>query len=767
MVVVLIIMTITQNALYRFDMTTKDIQEWQFGGHSQAVYFNTLVPTTKTDFDPNSALDSFSPGLSEVSCNVLMSVISKYSENQVNFAYKEFFGKCSASDWGFKLNAGNIPRSNNEVAVTEDTGYAIGDTITGLTPKPLLVVGSISNSNKDNARVIVAFSGTFRSFGWPETLAKWPNLTALVVSTFDGQDQLELESYFRNLDSNVAFDYLSNPRRPLVDKFPYLYSWTAFPLFAVSIIFSLALRNVYTRRRVNLLNSQGVSESKSKLVMLLANTMHLLVFGIFAVIAGSLIALTLSEPIRLMSSRELGPFPLPLDPLFKYLLALFTIFVVVLGQPTGSKIFSSIKEKSRNSKFSKRSSVLVSAALFIAALASLNSPLFQLSYFAFVLLTTVGIAFISNQLLGWLVPKRKSRDLGIELAKRRVLRSGLSSGLAFTGSILAIAPVLTFLLMFSSALAESNKSAVLLPGVDQVTHDIFQPSENDEIIRKLSLQAAGDGGSANYYYSLQTDDGTPVVASPDRLGAVIVVDSVAALEVMLQESVKVSSASVLNQGGILWFSSDSKTSLWTLSLNQKPAQEVKFSDSALQKVPLVWSNQAKAVILDNALSERGLSKGQATLVIGGISEDESKNLADNLLAHGLDPSLVHFHKSGDAYSETPLQLGITGIMALLALALLASSTRSMVSSLKSQTRELISLGVPNSWMTRVFLQEFRSTIGLGALAGLLLTALATGLALFKFNLAAAIPWGFLISYAFTLLFALTLIIWLSLRRLRT
>ena len=68
-VMVLLIMTMTQNALVRFDRTIENIREWEFGGHSEAVHFNTLVPTTEKDFDLNSVLDKFSPGLSATSCN--------------------------------------------------------------------------------------------------------------------------------------------------------------------------------------------------------------------------------------------------------------------------------------------------------------------------------------------------------------------------------------------------------------------------------------------------------------------------------------------------------------------------------------------------------------------------------------------------------------------------------------------------------------------------------------------------------------------------
>lgn len=765
-VMVLMIMTMTQNALVRFDRTIENIREWEFGGHSEAVHFNTLVPTTEKNFDLNSVLDKFSPGLSATSCNELMSVLSSYAENQVYFAYKEFYGSCKPREWGFIKDSGRFPQSNYEVLVTADTGFAVGQEIIGLTPKPLQVVGTVSNNNSDNARVIIAYPGTFRSFGWPETSKNWPGFTAVVASTFDGYSQSELETYFKLKDPNVAFNYLSTPRKPLVDKAPYVYSWTALPLFLLAIIFAFALRNSYTKRRISLLNAQGSSTSKSSTILLLANAIHLGIAGIISIILGSLLAFGLAEPVRFMSSRELGPFPFPSDPLFKFGLALSIVSIGVLVSPFLSKLFRAVRGSLKRIKFTNRASTVIAVGFLLAAISALNAPLFQLSYFAFVLMITLGIAFVAHRFLKWLVPKRRTIDLAAELAKRRVVGNSFRAGLAFTGSILAIAPVLTFLLMFSSALAQSNASAVALPDVNQVTHDIYRPSQNDKVIENYAMEAAGKDAQVNYFFLVKRSDGTPVVASAEHLGAVLVVDSVEALEQMLQVKLDSEAASVLNAKGILWFSTEGTNSLWTLSMGEQPAQRIPFTASASQNVPLAWSNQAKAVVLTEALRDHNLEKDLPTLVVTGIAVQESQDLAQILLRAGLDPSLVRYHKEGDAYSETPLQLGISAMMGLLGLALLGSSMRSMIISLRSQTRELISVGVPSKWMTRVFLQEFRSTIGLGSLVGLGLTTLATGLAFAKFNLTPTVPWTILLSYVGVLLAAMTYLIWSGFRKIR-
>ena len=764
--VVLAIMTLTHNALLRFDPTTDNIRQWEFGGHTQAVHFNTLVPTTEKEFKLDSVLESFSPGLSERSCNELMSLLSKYSENQTYFAYKEYSGTCTSKDWGFTLVSGRLPKVPGEVVATIDTGFLVNDKIVGLTPKPLTVVGHVFNKNADTAKVLIGHPGTFRSFGWPDTKNTWPNLTSIAVSTFDGFDQSQLENYFRNLDPNVAFDYLNYPRKPLLEKSPYLYLWTVFPLFLAAILFSFTLRNAYTRKRESLLISQGSSSLKATVVLLLANSTHLLVIGFIATLTGSVLALLLEGPIRFMSSRELGPFPIPYDPLIKFCISLLLGFLIVLLATLFTRSFRRFSIWSKRLNLSKGLTTLIAASFLVAAVAALNAPLFQLSYFAFVLLITLGIAFVSHRFLKWVAGRRQTNDLATELARRRISSNSFRAGLAFTGSVLATAPVLTFLLMFSSALAQSNSQAVALPDKNQVTYDIFQPSQNDKVIENMALKAAGANGKVNSFSLLKTTSGVPVVATPDRLGAVLVVDSVDTLEEMLQTKLTFQASNALRNGGILWFSTAGSKQLWTLAIGSSPANPIEFESSASLRVPLPWSNQAKAVILSSSLESHGLQRDTSTVVVTGISNQEANGLADALLAAGLDPSLVRYHKEGDAYSETPLQLGIVTMMGLLGMALMSSSTRAMISSLRAQARELISLGVPASWMSRVFFYEFRSTLGLGALTGLGLTALASGLAFTKFNLPPSIPWVTLLSYATVLSVALVILVWSGFRKIR-
>ena len=765
-VVVLSIMTLTHNALLRFDPTIDNIRQWEFGGHTQAVHFNTLVPTTEKEFKLDSVLESFSPGLSSLSCNELMSMLSKYSENQSYFAYKEFSGTCQAKDWGFTIAGGRLPQAPGEVAVTSDTNFHLNEEITGLTPTPLKVVGLVSNKSADTARVVIASSGTFRSFNWPETTKSWPNLSAIAVSTFDGFDQSQLESYFRNLDPNVAFDYLNNPRKPLLEKAPYLYLWTSFPLFLAAIIFSFTLRSAYTKRRTVLLVSQGSSSIKASATLLIANSIQLFMVGIIAILSGSVLAYFLAEPIRAMSSRELGPFPLPIDPVSQFCIALAIGLLGVFFVSLLSGFFTSLGTWGKRVRLSSRVTTLIATVLLVAAISTLNAPLFQLSYFAFVLLITLGMGFVAHRFLKWLANRRSADNLATELARRRISGNSFRAGLAFTGSVLAIAPVLTFLFMFSSALAESNSQAVLLPDQNEVVYEIYQPSPNDKVIEKLAIEAAGADGKKNFFFQAKTSNGIPVVATAEHMGGVLVVDSVASLEQMLQTKLSKEASKALSNQGIMWFSKPGPNQLWTLATENSPTKQIEFASSASQIVPLPWTNHAKAAILSSSLKMRDLQKDMATLVVTGITKQEAEGLATAILNAGLDPSLVRYHKEGDAYSETPLQLGIISLMGLLGIALLSSSTRAMISSLKSQAKELISLGVPANWMTRVFIYESRWTLGLGAITGLGLTALATGLAFTKFNLTPAIPWVILLSYVAVLSLSITYLIWTGFKKIR-
>jgi hypothetical protein len=764
---VLIALTVTHNALTRFDPTRADSSQWRFGGHSQGVYFNELVPTTEKSFKLDQVLDSLQPNLSSTACSKIQSILSDYTANQKYFSYTEYLGSCSSQDWGFQLFEGRYSNALNEVVATPDTGYKVGQTVSNLLPKPFTVVGLVSNENADTARVLIAHSGTFRDFGWPETKLKWPALSANVSTMLDGFDQGKLESHFLNLNSSVAFDYLDTPRKTLSERFPYLYLWVALPLILVAMLFSLLLRSPFVRRRVKLLVSQGASPFKASSLLLVSNIIHLAITGVLSICAGSLLSLALAEPVRWMSSRRLSPFPWPIDPATQFGLALLSLVPAYLLTTYSITLFGRLGSRIQRFQIGRKISWVISIVLTLLALASLSAPLFQLSYFTFVLLLVAALGFSVEAPLKYFTSRKVAKTTAGRLAFRRVSQQSTRSAVALTGATLAIAPVLTFLIMFSSALAQSNKSEVLPPDINQVSYAIFAPSKIDLTVIDLAMESAGADVSFGYYSNFSNSEGTPIVASESELGSVISVDSSASLESMLQTSLTPLSVETLNSGGILWLEENDSTDLWTLSNGDLKAKKISFSGATYQQVPWAWQNSARAVVLDKTLEKLGLVKDYKTLIVSGITRAESLELADSLLKAGIDPSIVEYHKEGDAYSETPLQVGITFIMFLMATILILSSTRSIVSSLRNQSRELVSLGVPSSWMAKVFFTEMALTVGVGLVIGLILTAIASGLAITSFNIVTSVPWLYIAVYGFVVTGLVTFVSWSGLRRIRS
>lgn len=763
---VLIALTITHNALTRFEPTQADSSQWRFGGYSQGVYFNDLVPTTEEKFVLDEVLDSFQANLSKKACSKLGSILSEYSENQKYYSYSEYFGACDFQDWGFHLYEGRQAKALNEVVVTSDTGFKVGQTVRNLLPEPFTVVGLVSNENADEARVIVAFSGTFRNFGWPVTKVKWPTLNATVATMLDGFNQSKLESHFLALNSNVAFDYLANSKKSLSERFPYLYLWTALPLILASMLFSLLIRRPYNRRRIELLVSQGANPRRASATLLATNFIHLALFGVLSIIAGSLFSLLLSEPVRWMSSRRLSPFPLPIDPAMQFIFGLLLLMPAYLLMNFSSGLFGRIGMRIQAAKLGRKSSTLLALVFFGLAITSLAAPLFQLSYFTFVLFLVVALGFSVDRPLKYFVSRINAKASYKRLALRRISQQSSRSALALTGATLAIAPVMTFLIMFSSALAESNKSEVMIPDSNQVTYAIFEASEIDSTIAGLAAQSAGEDASLEYFSNFSTQSGIAIVASETALGSVIAVESADSLENMLQTKLTPLAVNTLNAGGVLWFEENDSKTLWTLSSAEQKAKPIRFKEASYQPVSWAWANSAKAAVLDSTVSELGLVKDYGTLVVSGMSREESLAFADLILEAGIDPSVVEYHKEGDAFSETPLQIGITGIMFLMASILILSSTRTMVSSLRVQSRELVSLGVPNSWLAKAFLTELALTVGVGLLLGLLLTVLTSGLALVTFDVAISVPWLVIGGYVSVIFSLVGLVSWSGLKRIR-
>jgi hypothetical protein len=468
-----------------------------------------------------------------------------------------------------------------------------------------------------------------------------------------------------------------------------------------------------------------------------------------------------------MSSRRLSPFPWPIDPATQFGLALLSLVPAYLLTTYSITLFGRLGSRIQRFQIGRKISWVISMVLTLLALASLSAPLFQLSYFTFVLLLVASLGFSVEAPLKYFTSRKVAKTTAGRLAFRRVSQQSTRSAVALTGATLAIAPVLTFLIMFSSALAQSNKSEVLPPDINQVSYAIFAPSKIDATVIELSRESAGADVSFAYYSNFSDSEATPIVATESEMGSVISVDSSASLESMLQTSLTPLSVETLNSGGILWFEENYSTNLWTLSNGDLKAKEISFSGATYQQVPWAWQNSAKAVVLDRTLEKLGLVKDYRTLIVSGITRAESLELADSLLKEGIDPSIVEYHKEGDAYSETPLQVGITFIMFLMATILILSSTRSIVSSLRNQSRELVSLGVPSSWMAKVFFTEMALTVGVGLVIGLILTAIASGLAITSFNIVTSVPWLYIAVYGFVVTGLVTFVSWSGLRRIRS
>jgi hypothetical protein len=70
-------------------------------------------------------------------------------------------------------------------------------------------------------------------------------------------------------------------------------------------------------------------------------------------------------------------------------------------------------------------------------------------------------------------------------------------------------------------------------------------------------------------------------------------------------------------------------------------------------------------------------------------------------------------------------------------------------------------------MAKVFFAELALTVGVGLVIGLILTGIASGLAIASFNIVTSVPWLYIAVYSFVVTGLITFVSWSGLRRIRS
>lgn len=769
-VTVTVLLTLSSSILTRSDLTTEANRILNFGGQDTAVYFNEYIPTTEEDFDLSGSTAELRGASGNTVCTEINAFVQADSRSGQTFSYREFDDSCSPRAWGYELSTGRWPEGPGEIVVTEATGLRLGQVVQGATPDELRVVGIVSNLIALRSQVLIAATGTWRSWDWPSAASSFPRLSATVIAyTTEGSADVVANFYGARAQDDpraalIEVATLGSSGQSNLDRFPFLYLWIAVPLTMLSALLALALRGKYLTSRNALLRSQGITPRLSATIVQLSAFVPMVVAAALGVVAGWLIGFGITPIVEWIASRVAGPVQAPLDPILRtlsgVLLAWVASFVAAIlrSSATGRRAVADGAVS--------RSTTRQVVAIFVAGISVflLVAVRDVISVIASTMLFVVVINLTAPEIVLWLSRIFDRGSPGNRLAWRRVSLRPAVAAMGLTAAAFAFGPVVGFSVILSSNIAYQNDTARLPPSEGQALYYLSNDSEIDELVTRLVVSQAGSDSSIVYLPMLQTPDGGGVVATAEGFGALEAVATVADLENLLGAPLSDESVDVLESGGVVWGPEYEGTTIWTYG--GETLQPLSVDGAVTESFDERWARSSAGFILQSTADDLGLDFVGGVLVFGGIDDAEANAIGDALISQGIDPSIVRTYRAEDPYAITPFQWGLIGSAGLVGIGVLAATMRGSANALRLQSPALLALGAPREWLGRVYLREGVATLLVGVVLGGVGSSLIAAIGLAQLGLEMTVPFLFIGLYLLTLMVGLALVGLLEFARVR-
>ncbi|MGK2853947.1 MAG: hypothetical protein ACSLE3_07565 [Microbacteriaceae bacterium] len=712
-----------------------------------AVYFNDYVPTAEAEFPMSEAIDELSEASGSSACGEINSIMQTDTRDGQTYSYREFQEPCIPDQWGYSLSDGRWPDAPGEVVVSPATGLTDGAILQGLAPGDLTVVGQVVNPHATRALTLLAASGTWRSWDWPAASSAFPRLSATVIGYTTSDDYQALaNSYHARADSDPSASSLEVANfavrgAPVVEKMPYLYGWVAVPVAILAAALGLALRARYSGERRRLLIEQGLAPRSAARVVHGAEVIALVPASIGGVLTGWLVGYAAGPVAAWIAGHEPSPMPLPWDPLVRVVGGTIIVWLSVLiasqiGQH-GDRSADGVRASGEGARsFATVRHLLAVAGAGMGVFLALSIRDVSI-IFAILLLWVVALGLVSPELVTWIVKRFPTRNPASRLAWRRVAERPTAAAVAVMAAALTVGPVIAMATLLASDIAAQNENARTPPREGQALYYLAGDEGTDSRITTMVTEIAGDDASVVAVSTPQTANGDGIVASSGGLGAVDVISSVDDLEVLLGGPVSDGARRVLKDGGILWNPEYGEPQVWTIGAASTTA--IPLTGAVSEAFEERWARSTAGFMLEATAESRDLTVVDSLLVFGGLTSEEARQVGDELVRQGFDGSLVRTFRPDDPYSVTPFQLGLIGVLGVVGVAMITSSTRGSVDSLRKQNAGLIALGIPRSWLGRVFLRETGVTLLLGVVAGVAISIVTTLLGLLQLGIGIAVP----------------------------
>ncbi len=728
-----------------------DAREHRLAGYDAAVYLNDLVSTQDGGSTLAAELDALGQRGLSPDCYAVGASLATGQRAQGVVGLRQNSAACPASEWGFDLVQGRWPSHAGEVAATTGSGYGPGTIDSGLTPEPVRVVGLVESRHDLRARTLFAAPGTWESWGWPEVASRYPGLTGTVTVFLTTDDVLGVRELYADRALTdpaaasievVAASSVVTPI-PLLERFPYIYRVTGPVVILLSVLVAFAFRRKLLTARIRQLNDLGMSVPSSIGAVSLAFAGVVAAMLALGMTLGWLLSAAAGGPVaQWVSGHQPAPMPQPWDPLARLAGAcLIGILVSTLAlarssvareTPVGSEPASADRSAARHVR-----DVVGIVLACVSVWSVLTIGAFAGIYLA-ILLTTLAIGCWSSTFA--LVAARalpESRP-SARLAKRRMHRRLGASALMFAVGALTIGPVVATMMLVATQIEGENQAERRAPAEGQARYFASGQPDTDEQVVAVALKIAGADGAVESLYFPTTDEGRGVVATPQGLGAVGLLDDVHAVSQVLRAEVPKQVSDVLEAGGIAFLiPGDRAASVWTVGTG--PNQEIPVTGTAFLDADDRWARELSGVMLTQTGQQLGWTLGDPEAVITGLDDAESAAIPSALVDAGYAPSLVRLYSAADPFTVEPLMYGLLGAVGAIGVAILVGASRASLHSLRAQSEGLFSLGAPRSWQGRVFVLETAGAYAHGVLVGTAIAGGITALGIVVLGFVPAVP----------------------------
>lgn len=757
-----VILAIVFGFLSQLEFREQDRTEFQFGNRTSAIYLNDWIrPSSQTvghDFAKQVLFDTNEESV----CIELGGRIGVPGDSNDSVGFREISPGCQFSDFGYTLTSGAWPSSVNE-AVATDGLFGKGQTVQGVSPKPIEIVGTVTNKNDLYGETLLFAAGTWHTWDMDSNDTLYPRLQATytVFMNIESPDlfRAEIAKLAANNDTAATIELrdVRDPRSTIIERFPFLYQWIIWPVSLASIAVSLALRVRFLRTSTQRLMNYGLNRKVTQVTILVGAGLWIAAALPLGLLLGWGLAGLLSPISSIVSGHSAGnnPFPIELGNTSYAALAISLVGMIVRTLSTPGQLRETEKVRKRKTLATgSRAKILFglgAAAIVVVWTFQINNVS---ELFALIFVSVFLACWFTPELTNLLSRTVSGNSLETKYAARRMTASGSKSWIAAASSIVAFGPFVAMTILLSSSVADSNSNELLPPRQGQA---LFYPSGDqnlDQKIKELVITRLDREIEFVPVFSPVDKSGFALVATSEGFGAVQSIESSVDLETLLGRALSIQAKAVLDGGGVIWTREGYSNEIWLSS--GEPQDGLALGESVFEEIEPRWANDTAGFVLSSTVQSLGLENTLLLWTINGLEDSDQPLISSALSANGIDSNYIRFPREENPISLSPFQLGIGSVLGFIGAALLAISLRSSSKQLQASSQTLVIQGVPRAWFRRVFFREVGVPALVGGTVGVLVALLLLFAGVEALGIALVVPFDVIFSYAI-LMFALFII----------